>query len=71
LSADITLDAFHKEMGFELAGDPGETLSSWLIRMMEHHPEEGESFIVPPYEFVVKETTLLGITTVQVKTIVE
>jgi CBS domain containing-hemolysin-like protein len=71
LSADMTLDAFHKEMGFELAGDPGETLSSWLIRMMEHHPEEGESFIVPPYEFVVKETTLLGITTVQVKTIVE
>lgn len=67
-NGDMTLAQFRKEMGFSLPGEPQETLSEWLIRSMDHHPSENESLIIPPYEFIVKETSLLEIKTIEVKT---
>lgn len=64
----ITLEKLKIETGIELAGKSDETLSNWFIRIVDHHPEAGESYLVPPYEFTVKEATLLGISSIEVKT---
>lgn len=65
---EITLGKLKKE-GIILDGSPEETLSSWLIRAFEHPPEAGETYSLPPYSFTVKETSLLGITSVEVKSL--
>lgn len=64
-----TLTELQLETGITLDGVPEETISEWYMRMSEHHPEAGESYIVAPYEFIVKETSLLGVTLVQVRTL--
>lgn len=65
---DITLEKLKKE-GIALEGLPEETLSAWLMRKIEHHPEAGESYNLAPFEFIVKETSLLGITSVEIKSL--
>lgn len=65
---DTTLEKLKKE-GIVLDGTLEETLSRWLMRKIEHHPEVGESYNLPPYEFIVKETSLLGITTIEIKSL--
>lgn len=65
----MTLANFQKETGIVLEGGfPEETLSEWLLRTLDHHPEVGENWVIPPYEFIVKETSLLEIKLIQVKT---
>ncbi len=64
----ITLEELKHETGVALDGSPNETLSEWYMRMSEHHPEVGETYAVPPYELVVKETSLMGVTSIQVRT---
>lgn len=64
----ITLETLKKETGIELAGKSDETLSDWFFRVVDHHPEAGESYLVPPYEFIVKETSLRAIVSIEVKT---
>lgn len=67
-NGSISLEEFKKETGIELAGHSDETLSSWFMSVVEHHPEAGESYSVHPYEFIVKEASLLEVTSIQVKT---
>lgn len=63
-----TLEELLLETGITLDGLPEETISEWYMRISEHHPEVGESYVVSPYEFIVKETSLLGVTSIQVRT---
>lgn len=68
-SGHMTLGDFERETGIVLEkGLADETLSDWLIRVLDHHPEAGESWVMPPYEFTVKETSLLDIKSIHVKT---
>ena len=65
---ETTLEELLLETGIMVEGLPEETMADWYMRMSEHHPEVGESLVVAPYEFTVKETSLLGITSIQVRT---
>jgi putative hemolysin len=47
------------------------TLSEFLMNRFEHHPEVGESIFIDPFELTVKETSLLEIKTVHIKTILK
>lgn len=67
-SGDTPLSTIKEELKVNLPGNPDETLSDFLIRMLDHHPEEGETWVYPPYEFIVKETTLFQIASVNIKT---
>lgn len=63
-----SLEELQLETGIALDGLPEESLSEWYMRLSEHHPEVGETYVVAPYEFIVKETSLLGVTLIQVRT---
>ena len=67
-SGSTSLEELQLETGITLDGSPKETISEWYMRMSEHHPEAGESLVVAPYEFTVKETSLLDVTLIQVRT---
>lgn len=69
--AEMSLAEFKEEAGLNLPGEADETLSHFLIHTFGHHPESGESIVIAPYEFTVKETTLLGIKSVNIRTIVD
>jgi putative hemolysin len=66
----MTLEKVNQELSIELKGEESETLSEWILKQMEHPPEAGETLIVPPYEFTIKETSLLEIKSVEISTIV-
>lgn len=67
-SGHTTLQELQLETGISLDGSSEETISEWYMRMSEHPPEVGESYDVGPYEFIVKEISLLGVTLIQVRT---
>lgn len=67
-SGKTPLSVIKDELKVNLPGENQETLSEFLIRMMEHPPEEGEVWNFPPYEFIIKETTLFQIASVNVRT---
>lgn len=64
----MTLADFQLEFGVSLPGEPESTLSEFITAALEQHPEGGETISVPPFEFTVKEASLLGVKTVSVKT---
>lgn len=64
---EMTLKELKNEIGLKLPGNPEETLAAYMMRVMEHPPEEGESSIFENYELTVKEATLLGIAKVNIK----
>lgn len=66
-SGSTTLKELKSEIGLKLPGDPEETLAEYMMRVMEHPPEEGESCTFENYELIVKEATLLGISRVAIK----
>lgn len=66
-SGKTTLKELKDEIGLKLPGNPEETLAEYMIRVMEHPPEEGESCTFENYELTVKEATLLGISSISVK----
>lgn len=68
LDGKMTLRQFHEEIGIELPGSPNETLSELMIRTLEHHPESGETVSIGNCDFIVKETSLLEIKTLQLHT---
>ncbi len=68
VSGDMTVQKFNKEFGTNLPFDEEEeTLSDYLKTHFDHHPEVGESYLVAPYELIVKESTILDIKSIQVK----
>lgn len=64
---EMSLQAFNKEFGVELVEEGAETISDYLLKHFEHHPEVGESFLIPPYELIIKESSILDIKSIQVK----
>lgn len=68
VEASTTLGKLQANLGIKLPGKPDETLEEFMMRTMEHHPEEGEMLFFDPYELTVKEATLLGIHLVNIKT---
>lgn len=55
-----------QELGVKIEAEPEETLSEWLNRQMEHAPEEGETFQYNELTFIIKDTSLLEVQSVQV-----
>ncbi len=45
-----------------------ETLAEMVIRAFGHHPETGEVIRIPPYEMEIKESTLLEVKQITIKT---
>lgn len=65
--SNTTLKDLKNEIGLKLPGNPEETIAAYLMRVMEHPPEEGESIVFENYDLTVKEATLLGIAQVNIK----
>jgi len=68
VSGEILLSAFNQEFGTHLEGTEDETLSDYLLRNFEHHPEPGDSLSIPPYEITIKESSLREVISIQIKT---
>lgn len=68
LAGSMTIQEFNKQFSANLAFEGNETLGEMLLILLEHTPEKGESIWIPPYEFTIKETTLLEIKSISVKT---
>lgn len=69
LDGEMTLEALQKDLGIKLEGEPSETLSSWMMRNMEHSPAVGEVVTALPFQFTVAEMTLLEIKKVRLETL--
>jgi CBS domain containing-hemolysin-like protein len=67
-SGDLTVGAFNHEFGVILNSNEKLTLSQLMSKELGHHPEEGESVYIEPFELTAKEASLLEIKSVIVKT---
>ena len=68
LPGSLTLKAFNEEFKTSLREEECVTLSDLFMKKFDHHPEEGETLYYPPYDLIVKESSLLEIKKVQVRT---
>lgn len=68
LPGDMSVHDFNLEFGSALPYEKDETLSEMIIRVLGHHPEPGETIQIAPFEFTVKEATLLEIKTLAIQT---
>lgn len=68
LPGSMTLSAFNKEFKTSLHEEGCETLADLFLKRLEHHPEEGESLYLPPFEFSIKESSLMEIKKINVRT---
>ncbi len=68
LAGDFTVGEFTQQFGYDLSPNPSETLAELIYRELGHQPDREESVHLGPYDLTVKEVTLRGIKTVQVKT---
>ncbi len=67
LPAEFTVGEFSEQFGYVLGDIPEETLGQLVQRELGHLADEEESVTVGPYELTVKEVTLRGIKSIQVK----
>jgi len=65
---DMLVGEFNRE--FEVVLDPSEglTLSELMEKVLGHHPEEKESIFIEPFELIAKETSILEVKYIEVKT---
>lgn len=68
LPGDLTIGQFNSQFHVNVPADPAMTLGELVQNTLGHHPEKGESIFLDPYEFTVKETSLMEIKTIAVKT---
>lgn len=71
LPGDFTVGEFKKKFNVELDADDALTLEELLTEHLGHHPEIDESIYLEPFEFTVKETSLLAVKKVTVTTKIE
>lgn len=64
----MTVGEFNNQYRILSDEDPSLTLSDVITAKLGHHPEKGESIYIAPFEFVVKDTTLLEVKSVSVST---
>ena len=65
---DTKVSDFNKQYNVTLGAPPEETLAEVITKSLGHHPERGESIYIEPFEITVKDTSLLEIKTVSIKT---
>lgn len=68
LPGNLTVAQFNAQFQVVLDADPELTLNELIQNTLGHPPEKGESIYLTPYEFSVKETSLLEVKTVAVRT---
>ena len=71
LPGELKVEHFNKQFDISLDKDKELTLSELIIRELGHHPEVGESIYINPFVLTVAETSLRGIKTVNVTTIMK
>jgi CBS domain containing-hemolysin-like protein len=64
----ITLLELTQEVGLHLPGDPGQTLSEWLIQTQDHRPEAGDVISIDPYDIIIRKATFSEIQEVHILT---
>lgn len=64
---DMLVKDFNQQFGVILDRDVELTLSELMERFLGHPPEEGDSVYIEPFELSVKETTLLEVKKIVVK----
>jgi len=69
LPGSMPLSEFNEKFNSNLSIDSVDTLSDMMTKILEHPPTKGESIQVNEYEFTVVESTLLGVKTVLVKSL--
>lgn len=62
-----TVGEFNKQFGLVLDPDAHLTLSDLMKKILGRHPEEGDSVYIDPLELTAKETSLLEVKTVTIK----
>lgn len=64
---DLKVSDFNKQFDANLPIEEGETLADLIVNRLGHNPEVGDSVYIEPFELIVKETTLLEVKTVIIK----
>ncbi|MFQ5730180.1 MAG: transporter associated domain-containing protein, partial [Waddliaceae bacterium] len=67
-SGEMMVEEFNREFGVVLDPDEKLTLSQLMSKKLGHHPEEGESIYIEPFELTAKETSLLEVKSIIIKT---
>ncbi len=65
--ASMTVYDFNKDYGETLSHKEDETLGELFIERLGHIPEEGETVSIDHFELTAKETTLLEVKTISIK----
>ncbi len=65
---DMKVADFNAQYDVLLEKNSDQTLSELLTAKLGHHPTEGESVFLDPFELAVKETSLLGVKSVRITT---
>lgn len=67
--SDMRLDEFNKQFNVYLSYQEAETLKELMALALGHPPAKGESVRIDQFELTVEEATLLGPTTILVRTV--
>jgi putative hemolysin len=67
-SGEMRIADFNAKFGAKIDAKGNETLAELVSQEIGHHPEVGESIFIDPYEITVKETSLLEIKSVNIRT---
>jgi len=66
LAGDMLVSDFNRQFDAELNESENLTLAQFIAEKLGHTPEEGDSIYIAPFEFEVKESSLLGAKTILV-----
>lgn len=66
--AEMRVSEFNAQFGVRLVENEELTLAEVMEESLGHHPEEGESLYLPPFELTVKETSLTEVKKVSITT---
>lgn len=69
-SGEMLLSDFNRQFGTKLFFQDTKTLGELMIQALGHHPAKGEILNFGQFELVVEETSILGIKTILVRTVV-
>lgn len=67
-SGETKVADFNLQFNASLDTENAETLAELMEKVLGHHPEVGESIYLEPFELTVKETSLLEVKSIKVKT---
>lgn len=64
---EMLIQDFNKQYGVKIECKGAETLAELVTQEIGHHPEVGESIYIEPFEITVKETSLLEVKSVNIR----